>query len=84
MTLVESIGLALRREREARQLTQRDLAAAAELHPMALSKIECGKRHGDIGVVTLTKLCNALTVTGRPCGLISLLETAAFYRRGGV
>lgn len=46
--------------REYRGMTQRELAAAAELNPLYLSQIECGRATG--GVKSLTRLAEALGV----------------------
>lgn len=59
MTTVEAIGRALTRARKLAGLSQKRVAAAAGVHPMALSKIERGV-HADAGVVTLEKMCDAI------------------------
>lgn len=46
--------------REYRGMTQRELAAAAELNPLYLSQIECGRATG--GIKSLTRLAEALGV----------------------
>jgi transcriptional regulator with XRE-family HTH domain len=42
VTLIEAIGIAVRRMREKRGLTQRHLAKLAKCHPMQISKLERG------------------------------------------
>lgn len=46
--------------REYRGMTQRELAKAAELNPLYLSQIECGRATG--GIKSLTRLAEALSV----------------------
>lgn len=46
--------------REYRGMTQRELAKAAELNPLYLSQIECGRATG--GIKSLTRLAEALGV----------------------
>lgn len=46
--------------REYRGLTQKELAKAAELNPLYLSQIECGRATG--GIKSLTRLAEALGV----------------------
>lgn len=46
--------------REYRGMTQRELAKAAELNPLYLSQIECGRASG--GIKSLTRLAEALGV----------------------
>lgn len=56
------LGALLYVERAARGLSQRQVADAAGLHVMSVSKIERGVQH-DLGVETLRRLVAALSTT---------------------
>ncbi|MBI5495546.1 MAG: helix-turn-helix transcriptional regulator [Deltaproteobacteria bacterium] len=69
------MGAVIHTERTARGHTQTQLAQAAGIHPMALSKIERGIQ-GDIGVDTLQRIANALSQTGTSVTASQLLAAA--------
>jgi len=56
MNVAHVIGYLLRTKRQA---SQKDVARLANVHPMALSKIERGV-HADLGVVTFVRLAEAI------------------------
>lgn len=62
-------------ERQARGLTQKDVALSAGLHTMTLSKIERGIQ-GDVGVETLCRLATVFSMAGS-----GLLATAERWQR---
>jgi transcriptional regulator with XRE-family HTH domain len=55
---LRSLGLNVRRNREARKLTQEKLAERAALHPTYISGIERGVRNPSI--LSLVRICEAL------------------------
>lgn len=60
MTLIEAIGLAVKRMREKRGLTQRHLAKLAKCHPMQISKLERGVAR-DVKFTTLFGIADGLS-----------------------
>lgn len=79
-TLAAVLGAVVRAERCARGLTQADLARAAGVHPMALSKVERGAQQ-DVGVATLAQLAAALAAAGpQACTASSLIARAERWR----
>lgn len=69
------LGAIVYAERTARGLTQAQLALAAGLHPMALSKIERGVQQ-DVGVETLRRIAEALSATGASVATSGLVASA--------
>jgi transcriptional regulator with XRE-family HTH domain len=63
VTLIEAIGLAVKRMRERRGLTQAQLAELAKLHPMHISKLERGVVH-DVKFTTLFSIADGLSRSG--------------------
>jgi len=59
--IVAALGLNVRRQREAKQLTQEKLAERAGLDPTYISGIECGPRNP--GIKNVAKLAKALDLT---------------------
>lgn len=70
LSLAAMLGAVLHAERTARRMSQQELAEAAGLHPMALSKLERGVQ-ADVGVGTLQRLARGLGSTAS-----TLLATA--------
>jgi transcriptional regulator with XRE-family HTH domain len=73
------LGAVVHTERNARGLSQQQLAAMAHLHPMALSKIERGIQQ-DIGVDTLQRLGGALSRVGAPMAASQLVAAAEHWQ----
>lgn len=79
-TLTAVLGAIILQERTLRNMSQANLAIAARLHPVALSRIERGQQ-GDIGVETLHRLAQGLSTSGRPVTAAGLMTRAEEYRR---
>lgn len=73
------LGALIHTERNARGMTQHQLAAFGGLHPMALSKIERGIQL-DIGVETLQRIAVALSTCGSAVSASELLANAERWR----
>jgi|JI10StandDraft_1071094.scaffolds.fasta_scaffold03006_8 transcriptional regulator with XRE-family HTH domain len=69
------IGAVILTERSACGLTQQQLAKAAGLHTMAVSKIERGVQL-DIGIETLRSIAGALSAAGKPVSASEIVSTA--------
>ena len=63
MTLIEAVGVAVKRMRERRGLTQAQLAEFAKLHPMHISKLERGVVR-DVKFTTLFSIADGLSRSG--------------------
>jgi transcriptional regulator with XRE-family HTH domain len=63
VTLIEAIGVAVKRMRERRGLTQVQLAEMAKMHPMSLSKLERGVVR-DVKFTTLWSIADGLSRSG--------------------
>jgi transcriptional regulator with XRE-family HTH domain len=59
--VLTAFGLNVRRQREARDLTQEVLAEKANLHPTYISGIECGVRNPSL--LSIARVAKALGVT---------------------
>jgi transcriptional regulator with XRE-family HTH domain len=70
MTVAEQMGLNIRVMRTRKQLTQEQLAFAADMHPTYLSEIERGKRK--VSVEMLLRLAKAMGC--QPSELLEGLE----------
>ncbi len=62
-SIVERIGLNIRRIREERGLSQEELGAIADLHRAYIGQIERGEKN--IGLQNLEKIANALNIDVR-------------------
>ena len=60
-SVLAKLGLNVRRQREANQLTQENLAEKAGLDPTCISGIECGLRNP--GIKNVARLAKALGLT---------------------
>lgn len=75
VTLTSVVGYVIQVERKARGLSQSELALAAGIHPMTLSKIERGSQ-GDVGMETLQRLAAALSAKGQSLRASDILKRA--------
>lgn len=74
-SLTAVLSAVIRTERNWRGITQQQLALAAGLHPMGLSKIERGIQ-SSIGVMTLQRLAVALSSFGDTITAAALMRRA--------
>lgn len=73
------IGAVILTERSARGLTQQQLAKAAGIHTMAVSKIERGVQQ-DIGIETLRSIAGALSAAGKPVSASEIVSIAERWK----
>ena len=59
--ILTTFGTNVRRQREARDLTQEVLAEKSDLHPTYISGIECGARNPSI--ISIARIAKGLGVT---------------------
>lgn len=69
------LGALIQTERNARRLTQQQIASVAGVHPMTVSKVERGIQQ-DVGVETLQRIASALSSVGKTVTASELLGSA--------
>ncbi len=81
LRLATFVGAVVLTERRARGMMQSRLALLADLHPMALSKIERGVPQ-DVGISTLQRIARGLSESpAPPTSAAGLLATAELWQR---